>query len=144
MDLVETNNYKITADSIAHKNKLLSNLLDKMAFKDGEIFTNSSVIAVGGYLTTGRTQVIFNVPVDKFIPKDMNIEVLDIIASVRGGTGGYVIEYSHLSDSGTLTAVRSSGSSVNVTLTLKKASTAANNMALGVQLTTVELKFTKK
>ncbi len=144
MDLVKTNNYKITADSIAYENKLLSNLLDNMAFKDGEIFTNSSVIAVGGYLTTGRTQVIFNVPVDKFIPEDMNIEVLDIIASVRGGTGGYVIEYSHLSDSGTLTAVRSSGSSVNVTLTLKKASTAANNMALGVQLTTVELKFTKK
>ena len=127
-----------------HDNKLLSSILDEMAFKDGDIFNNSFTMAVGGYLTTGKTQVIFNVPVDKYIPEDMNIEVLDIIASVRGGTGGYVIEYSHLSDSGTLTAVRSSGSSVNVTLTLKKASTAANNMALGVQLTTVELKFTKK
>ena len=92
-------------------------------------------LVTAGHLTTNKTEVVFNIPLDRAIPDNATIEIKLTRCHIRHADGGYISNGADLSTLGTYTTIsKIYGNRILVTLTLDTESTFTNNCPVSIHV----------
>ena len=109
--------------------KKVEELENEMFYKDGDIFSFSSLV-VSGYLTSGSTGIEVAITVPKSM-KNVDIESINITTSnLRHADGGYIVNNKSYDDVGTTSFSKRTDNELSLTLTLSTASSFTNNSTI--------------
>lgn len=116
---------------------------DDLYYKDGDVF-DAGLLMCTGVLTSGCTDILFTIPVDKRLDNINTIKADLTRCQIRHSDGGYIANNADLSTLGNI-AIRkgAGGNTLYITLTLTTASTFTNNCPVAVYIINGTVTFNK-
>ena len=138
-----TNDYQTyirtcTSDTWSDWQKLI--VENDLFYSKGDSFSYKAYVACLGHLSSSKTQILFNLPIDKRLDKISNIDCEKLIVNVRTISGSYLLQNIDLkelvtSEAGTLSLNKASNNSIRVVYASNTAfSDCTNNTPLSVDV----------
>lgn len=116
---------------------------EMLYYKDGDVF-DAGLLMCTGVLTSGGTEVLFTVPVNKKLDNINTIKASLTRCQIRHSDGGYIANNADLSTLGNI-AIRkgNGGNTLYITLTLATTSTFTNNCPVAIYIVNGTFTFYK-
>lgn len=118
----------------------ISELVDNLFYKSGELFEASNLICIG-HLTSSSKQVVFSIPTEKKLDNINTISINSMVANIRHPDGGYIVNGNELTTIGTVTATKGTNNIIRAVFSLTTASNLENNCPVSIDIRSSVIEF---
>lgn len=127
---------------IGNTNKSLSEIVNSLYYKDGDIMDIPQFYETSGYLTSTQKSIQFHITVDKSLKNINKITINNIQATIRHSDGGYIAQSAVLTTIGQIARIyKSTEHRIWIEFVLNTASKFTNNCPVSINIDKATLTF---